>query len=195
MSFTLSPLPYAANALAPYISEETLNYHYGKHHATYVDKLNGLMDTSASLNNDDLPKIILDHPTGAIFNNAAQIINHTFYWDCLAPAGNKPSESLIHTISEHFGSFDTFKDQFTKEALSLFGSGWVWLSMTPDQKLIIEPLSNAGIPLSHGNKPLLTCDVWEHAYYIDTRNSRPDYLKNYWEIVNWKFVEENIQQS
>ena len=191
MSLQLSPLPYAPNELEPYISEETLSYHYGKHHATYVNKLNDLMTTS--ITEADLPKIILDHPTGPIFNNAAQVWNHTFYWHCLSAKTQKPSASLEKVLSEHFGSLEAFKKEFTEKCLSLFGSGWVWLSKTPDNKLVIEAMSNAGTPLSHNNTPLLTCDVWEHAYYIDTRNSRPDYLKNYWEIINWAFVENNLQ--
>lgn len=191
MSLKLSPLPYALNELEPYISAETLSYHYGKHHATYVNKLNDLVSTP--ITEADLPKIILDNTSGPIFNNAAQVWNHTFYWHCLSAKTQQPSAALEKTLSENFGSFDAFKKEFTEKCLSLFGSGWVWLSQTPDQKLVIEAMPNAGTPMSHNNKPLLTCDVWEHAYYIDTRNSRPDYLKNYWEIINWAFVENNLQ--
>ena len=193
MSFTLLALPYAPNALEPFISEETLTYHHGKHHATYVDKLNGLL--TGNYNNEDLPQIIIDHPTGPIFNNAAQIWNHTFYWHCLTPDAKGPSANLEQIITQQFGSLADFKEQFTQQACTLFGSGWVWLSLDKNQKLIIESLPNAGVPISHGHTPLLTCDVWEHAYYIDTRNSRPDYLKNFWELVNWQFVETNLEQS
>ncbi len=191
MSLILSPLPYAPNALEPYISAETLSYHHGKHHATYVNKLNELVTTP--ITEADLPQIILDNPSGPIFNNAAQVWNHTFYWNCLSANAQKPTAALEKTLAKHFGSLDEFKKEFTEKCLSLFGSGWVWLSLTPDQKIVIEALPNAGTPISHNNKPLLTCDVWEHAYYIDTRNSRPNYLKNYWEIINWKFVETNLQ--
>lgn len=193
MAFHLSDLPYSANALAPYISEETLRYHHGKHHATYVNKLNGLLE-SGSLTNNDLPAIIRDNPTGPIFNNAAQIWNHAFYWNSLTPNSANPAGEIGKAIDAQFGSYDQFKEEFTKACLGLFGSGWVWLSVDSDNKLQIEALPNAHTPISGNNKPLITCDVWEHAYYIDTRNDRGLYLKNFWELVNWSFAEDNLNQ-
>jgi Fe-Mn family superoxide dismutase len=193
MAFNLSNLPYAANALEPYISEETLNYHYGKHHATYVKKLNELMPDSI-LTNDDLPSIMRDNPQGPIFNNAAQIWNHSFYWNSLTPHYADPEGSIKEAIEHQFGTLEAFKAEFTKACLGLFGSGWVWLSIDRNNILQIEALSNAQTPMSTGNTPLLTCDVWEHAYYIDTRNDRGLYLKNFWELVNWSFAEKNLNR-
>lgn len=187
MTFKLPALPYALDALAPHISKETLEYHYGKHHNAYVTNLNKLvLDTPfAALS---LEKIITQ-ATGPVFNNAGQVWNHTFYWNCLSPqGGGEPSGSLADAIVEAFGSFAAFKEQFTQTAVSTFGSGWAWLIKDSDKGLKIVSTSNAGTPLTSGQTPLLTCDVWEHAYYIDYRNVRPDYLNAFWSLVNWEFV-------
>ena len=191
MAFELPTLPYAMNALAPHISEETLQYHHGKHHQAYVNNLNNLV-TGTEFEHADLINIV-KKATGGIFNNAAQIWNHTFYWHSLSPnGGGKPTGKLADKINADFGSFDDFKAAFTKAAATLFGSGWAWLVKNTDGKLEIVQTSNAGNPILDNKTPLLTCDVWEHAYYIDTRNDRGAYLKNFWEIVNWDFAAENL---
>jgi len=193
MPFQLPNLPYALNALEPYISQETLEYHYGKHHKAYVDKLNELI-VGTEFENLSLEDII-KKASGPIFNNAAQIWNHTFYWHCLAPyASNKASDDFIEKINAAFGSFEKFKELFNRTAIGTFGSGWAWLVKNSNGKLEIISTSNAGTPLTTNTSALLTCDVWEHAYYIDTRNSRPKYLENYWNLVNWDFVETNFKQ-
>ena len=184
-------LPYAENALEPHISAETLEYHYGKHHATYVDKLNKLIpDTefeSASLEE------IIKQASGGIFNNAAQVWNHNFYWHCLSPdGGGEPQSALASAIDEAFGGFSQFKDRFSDAATGNFGSGWTWLVSNPDGGLEIMNTSNAGNPLTEDKQPLLTCDVWEHAYYIDYRNARPKYIEAFWNLVNWEFVAQNL---
>ena len=189
--FELSDLPYPKNALAPHISEETLNYHYGKHHKAYVDNLNKLVP-GTDFENASLEKIIMS-ASGAIFNNSAQVWNHTFYWNCLSPNGDgKPAGEIANALENAFGSFEEFQTQFTQAAIKLFGSGWTWLVKKGDGTLAIETGSNAENPLKHGNKPLLTCDVWEHAYYVDYRNARPDYVKAYWNLVDWEFVATNL---
>jgi superoxide dismutase, Fe-Mn family len=190
MAHTLPELPYPMDALEPHISRETLEFHYGKHHRTYVEKLNGLIEgtefADASLE-DTIRK-----SSGGIFNNAAQVWNHTFYWHCLAPdGGGKPDGDLARAIDEAFGSFDEFRQQFSDKATTLFGSGWAWLVQKPDGKLAITQTSNAETPLTTKDKALLTCDVWEHAYYIDYRNARPKYLEAFWQLVNWDFVAGN----
>ncbi|HKK19901.1 MAG TPA: Fe-Mn family superoxide dismutase [candidate division Zixibacteria bacterium] len=191
MAHTLPDLPYAKDALAPHISAETIEYHYGKHHQAYVNKLNSLIQ-GTSYENSSLEEIIRK-ASGGIFNNAAQIFNHTFYWNCLTPKSpGKPSGPLADALNDTFGSFDAFKGIFTDTAGSLFGSGWCWLIRKDDGSLDIAPLSNAGTPVSDNIRPLLTCDVWEHAYYIDYRNSRPNYLKAFWNLVNWDFVAEQF---
>lgn len=192
MAISLPPLPYSDSALEPYISKETLQYHYGKHHATYVNKLNGLIKDTP-LDTLSLEEIILQ-ADGGVFNNAAQIWNHTFYWNCLSDAHNQhPSQSMLKLIEQYFGTFNNFQQQFTQTACNHFGSGWAWLVLTKDGTLKITSTANADLPLKQGHeKALLTCDVWEHAYYIDTRNSRPNYLENFWQIVNWKFVEKQL---
>jgi len=187
VSFDLPPLPYAKDALQPHISAETLEYHYGKHHQTYVTKLNQLVadtpDAEKSL--EDLIRT----SSGGIFNNAAQVWNHTFYWNCLSPSGGgQPSGALADAIDTTFGSFAAFKQQFTDTALATFGSGWAWLVRTPDGSLALESTSNADTPLQRDLTPLLTCDVWEHAYYVDYRNQRPAYVEAFWNLVNWDFV-------
>lgn len=191
MKFELPTLPFDKKSLAPYISEETLDFHYGKHHKTYVDKLNTLVE-GTEFANKSLEEIIKT-ADGAIFNNAAQIWNHTFYWNCLTNPTNEEeiSSKLIEAIKGSFGDLEKFKDEFSKAAASLFGSGWTWLVKNKDQ-LEIVPSSNAGNPIKDNKTPLLTCDVWEHAYYIDYRNARPKYLESFWKIVNWKFVSGNF---
>lgn len=183
MVFMLPPLPYAADALAPAISSETLEYHYGKHHKTYVDNLNKLI-SGTPFEKSSLDDIVRQ-AQGPIFNNAAQVWNHNFYWQGLKPKGR-----LAEAIEKDFGSFTKFKEEFTQKALGTFGSGWVWL-VKKNGKLSIASTSNAGNPLTAGETPLLTCDVWEHAYYIDYRNARAKYVEAFWSLVNWDFVAEN----
>lgn len=191
MAHTLPDLPYAKNALEPHISQETLEYHYGKHHNTYVEKLNGLIkDTEWA--NASLEDVVRGS-SGGVFNNAAQVWNHTFYWHCLSPnGGGAPSGKLAKAIDDAFGSFDKFKEQFSDKAVTLFGSGWAWLVKKPDGSLAIVQTGNAETPLTGDSKPLMTCDVWEHAYYIDYRNARPKYLEAFWNLVNWDFVASNL---
>jgi Fe-Mn family superoxide dismutase len=191
MPFELPPLPYAKNALEPHISAETLEYHYDKHHQAYVNNLNKLTENT-DWSSYTLEELIRE-ATGALFNNAAQVWNHSFYWHCLTPKANKgPEGSLAQAIDQNFGSFDAFKDEFTKAAIGQFGSGWAWLCKNESGGLEIGATSNAGNPMTENYTPLLTCDVWEHAYYIDTRNNRGQYLTNFWELVNWAFVADNL---
>ncbi|MDU3156957.1 superoxide dismutase [Fe] [Hafnia alvei] len=191
MSFELPALPYEKNALEPHISAETLEYHYGKHHNTYVVNLNNLIK-GTEFEGKSLEEIIKTS-TGGIFNNAAQVWNHTFYWHCLSPkGGNAPTGAVAEAIDKAFGSFDAFKEELTKSAIGNFGSGWTWLVKKADGSLAIVNTSNAATPLTNGDKPLLTVDVWEHAYYIDYRNARPKYLENFWALVNWEFVAKNL---
>ncbi|MBO9482956.1 MULTISPECIES: superoxide dismutase [Fe] [Gammaproteobacteria] len=191
MAFQLPELPYERNALEPHISRETLDYHYGKHHHTYVVKLNGLVE-GTELENKSLEEIIKTSE-GGIFNNAAQVWNHTFYWNCLSPnGGDKPSGELAAAIDKAFGSYDEFVAKFSDMAVNNFGSSWTWLVKNTDGSLEIVNTSNAGTPITGDQKPLLTCDLWEHAYYIDYRNVRPDYLKGFWALVNWEFVAANL---
>lgn len=194
MPFTLPELPYAKSALAPHISEETLDYHYGKHHLAYVNNLNKLLEGS-TLASESLEHIIR-HSNGGIFNNAAQVWNHTFYWHSLSPkGGGQASGEIMKLIDRDFGSFDAFKTAFTQCAISTFGSGWAWLVLNKDKKLDIVSTSNAATPLTTEATPLLTCDVWEHAYYIDYRNARPSYIDAFWALVNWQFANENLKKS
>jgi Fe-Mn family superoxide dismutase len=187
----LPPLPYAQDALAPTISAETLEYHYGKHHKAYVDNLNKLIP-GTEFENLSLEEII-KKASGGIFNNAAQVWNHTFYWNCMTPDSKKePSAKLGKAITDKFGSFDDFKKLFSQTAISQFGSGWGWLVKNPDGSLDIMSTSNAGTPMTEGKTALLTCDVWEHAYYIDYRNARPTYVDKFWDLVNWDFVEKKF---
>lgn len=193
MTFELPNLPYKLDALAPYISQETLEYHHGKHHQAYVNKLNNLVPNT-EYQGKSLEEIMM-HATGAIFNNAAQIWNHTFYWHCMAPnAGGQPNGKLADAINASFGDFATFKDQFTAAGINQFGSGWAWLVKTSNGNLEVLSTGNAENPLTKGKTPLLTCDVWEHAYYIDTRNDRAKYINNFWELVNWHFVAKNFNE-
>lgn len=191
MSFELPALPYEKNALEPHISAETLEYHYGKHHNAYVVNLNNLLKGS-KFEGLSLEEII-KASDGGIFNNAAQVWNHTFYWHCLSPqGGSEPEGKLAAAINQAFGSFAAFKQQFSDAAVKNFGAGWTWLVQKPDGSLAIVNTSNAATPLTGEDKPLLTVDVWEHAYYIDYRNARPAYLENFWALVNWAFVEKNL---
>ena len=192
MAIELPSLPYDQDALEPHISKETLEFHYGKHHNTYVVKLNGLIDGT-----DDADKSleeIVKTSSGGIFNNAAQVWNHTFYWNCLSPnGGGEPSGAVADVINSAFGSFDEFKAKFTDSAVNNFGSSWTWLVKTADGGLDIVNTSNAATPLTDdGLTPLLTVDLWEHAYYIDYRNVRPDYMAAFWNLVNWDFVNANL---
>ena len=191
--FKLPELPYAKDALEPFISEETLEFHYGKHHQTYVNNLNNLTSW-ADLDNDDLENLIKDSE-GGVFNNAAQVYNHTFYWNCMAPnAWEEPYEEIAELINRDFWDFGTFKEKFSTSAATNFGSGWTWLVKNTEWKLEIVNTSNAGTVITTDKTPLLVIDVWEHAYYIDTRNARPQYIENFWNLVNWDFVNENLNK-
>ena len=190
MTFELPTLPYAKNALAPHISEETLEYHYGKHHATYVAKLNGLVEGTEHADKS-LEELIVSS-SGGMFNNAAQIWNHTFYWNCLSPNGGGDAVGAIaDAINAKWGSFDSFKTELNDKAVNNFGSSWTWLVKNKGGELEIVNTSNAGCPLTEGVTPILTVDLWEHAYYIDYRNARPAYLDAFWALVNWDFVNQN----
>ena len=192
MTFTLPQLPYAMNALAPHISEETLQYHYGKHHQAYVNNLNKLIP-GTEFENLSLEEIIMKSK-GGVFNNAAQVWNHTFYWHSLTPnGGGEPKGKLADAITKNFGSFDAFKEQFTQAEATTFGSGWAWLVQDDAGALKIISTSNAATPMTEGLTALLTCDVWEHAYYIDYRNARPDYINAFWALVNWDFAASNLK--
>lgn len=194
MAFELPPLPYAQDALEPHLSAHTLSFHYGKHHQAYVNKLNALTDSS-DLANKSLEELIKT-TDGGVFNNAAQVWNHTFYWHCMAPdAGGEPEGALADAINNTFGSFALFKAAFTEAAITHFGSGWAWLVKAADGSLRIMSTANADNPLRDGHTPLLTCDVWEHAYYLDTQNARPAYVENFWQCVNWVFVAEQLAHA
>ncbi len=212
MEHTLPPLPYAMDALAPHISKETLEFHYGKHHQAYATthisketlefhygkhhqayatNLNNLIKGTEfeSMGLEDIVK----KSSGGVFNNAAQIWNHTFYWNSLSPrGGGEPSGALAAAIAAKWGSFAAFKEAFTKSAIGNFGSSWTWLVKKADGSVDIVNTSNAATPLTTADKPLITCDLWEHAYYIDYRNRRPDYLGAFWNLVNWDFAEKNF---
>lgn len=192
MAHQLPELPYAMDALAPVISEETLQYHYGKHHQAYVNKLN---DAIRDTDQEELPlETLIQRADGGLFNNAAQTWNHTFYWNCLSPdGGGDPDGALSTALKGAFGSVDAFKSQFNEAAAPNFGSGWTWLVRRINGDLEIANTSNAGNPLRDGDQPLFTVDVWEHAYYIDYRNGRADYLDAIWDIVNWDFVAERFK--
>ena len=194
MSFTLSELPYSKDALAPHISAETLEYHYGKHHAAYVAKLNSAVEGTDKANKS-LEEVIKTSE-GGLFNNAAQVWNHTFYWNSLSPdGGGEPTGDLAKAIERGFGSFSDFKEQFSTAAAGQFGSGWAWLVKKSDGSLDIMTTANAACPLTDDAViALLTCDVWEHAYYIDYRNARPKYIEAFWNLVNWDFAEKNYKK-
>ena len=191
MEHTLPALPYAMDALVPHISAETLEFHYGKHHKTYVDNLNNLIK-GTEFENASLEEIV-KKSSGGVFNNSAQVWNHTFYWNSLSPnGGGAPTGALADAINAKWGSFEAFKEAFTKCAVTTFGSGWAWLVKTPAGELDLVSTSNAATPLTTDSKALLTCDVWEHAYYIDYRNARPKYVEAFWNLVNWDFVAKNF---
>ena len=191
MAIELPALPYAIDALAPHISQETLEFHHGKHHKTYVDKLNAAIP-GTEFENKSLEDIITS-ASGPVFNNAAQIWNHTFYWNSLSPnGGGEPSGAVADAINAKFGSFAEFQAQFNDKAVNNFGSSWTWLVKNSDGSVAIVNTSNAGCPLTEGQTPLLTVDLWEHAYYIDYRNLRPDYMAAFWSLVNWEFVAANL---
>jgi Fe-Mn family superoxide dismutase len=191
MAIELPPLPYDRAALEPHISGETIDFHYGKHHQTYVTNLNKLI-AGTEFEAMDLEGIVRKSQ-GGMFNNAAQVWNHTFYWNCLAPnGGGEPAGKVAEAINKAFGSFAAFKEQFTNTAITTFGSGWAWLVQRPDGSLGLVSTPNAATPLTGPDKPLLTCDVWEHAYYIDYRNARPKYVEAFWNLVNWDFVSSQM---
>ena len=192
MAHELSALPYAIDALAPHISQETLEFHHGKHHQAYVNNLNNFTK-EGEFADASLEDIIKKAPAGPIFNNAAQVWNHTCYWNSMSPnGGGAPTGKIADAINKAFGSFDEFKTQFAQKAATNFGSGWTWLVKNQDGSLSIENTSNAGNPLTSGLTPVLTCDVWEHAYYIDYRNARPAYVEAWWNLVNWEFASKNL---
>ena len=191
MEHKLDALPYDMDALAPHISRETLEFHYGKHHQAYATNLNNLIK-GTEFENFSLEDIIRKS-SGVIFNNAAQIWNHSFYWKSLSPTGGgKPAGALAAAIERKWGSFAAFQEAFTKSAIGNFGSGWTWLVRKPDGAVDIVNTSNAATPLTGADQPLLTCDVWEHAYYVDYRNRRPDYVAAFWKLVNWEFAAQNF---
>jgi superoxide dismutase, Fe-Mn family len=193
MKHELPSLPYEKTALMPHISAETLEYHYGKHHQAYVTNLNNLI-AGTPFENATLENIVLK-ASGPVFNNGAQVWNHTFYWQSLSPkGGGDPRGALAETLKKAFGTLDAFREQFTKAAVGTFGSGWAWLVKKSDGTLAVVSTSNAGNPLTNGETPLLTCDVWEHAYYIDYRNARPKYVESFWKLVNWEFADKNLSR-
>lgn len=191
MTIELPKLPYAIDALEPYISKQTIEFHYGKHHQAYVNNLNSLIPGTA-FENASLEKMVLE-AEGGIFNNAAQVWNHTFYFQSFSNAGIKePAGALADAINRDFGSFEGFKEQFTKAAVTLFGSGWAWLVKNADGKLSIVQESNAGNPMRKQQMPLLTCDVWEHAYYLDYQNRRADYVQGFWKLIDWSVIGKRL---
>lgn len=192
MAHTLPELPFAKDALEPHISAETFEYHHDKHHAAYVTNLNNLVP-GTEFEDKSLEEIVKSAPAGGIFNNAAQVWNHTFYFNCMGPdAGGEPTGELADAISATFGSFAEFKEKFSTSAVTNFGSGWTWLVKNADGNLEIVNTANAGCPLTAGLTPLLTVDVWEHAYYVDKRNARPAYVASFWNVINWSFVAGNF---
>jgi Fe-Mn family superoxide dismutase len=194
MAFTLPVLPYEKEALEPFISARTLEFHHGKHHQAYVNNVNSLI-AGTGFENATLEEIVRK-AEGGIFNNGAQVYNHTFYFEQFAPVGSRePEGELKEAIERDFGSFSAFLDAFNKAAATLFGSGWAWLVLTREGKLEIVQTSNAGCPLRDGKKPLLTCDVWEHAYYLDKQNLRPAYIQDFWKVVDWKVISGRYEQT
>lgn len=192
MTFELPPLPYENGELEPHISKQTIEFHYGKHHQSYVDKVNKLKEGTPF--EDASLEDIIRKADGGLFNNGAQVWNHTFYWNCLKPGGSgEPSGKLQEAIEKEFGSFEKFKEKFTEAATTLFGSGWTWLVQTAEGKLEIIKKSNADNPLRDGHTPLLTCDMWEHAFYLDRQNRKPEYLEAFWSLVDWDAVASRLQ--
>jgi Fe-Mn family superoxide dismutase len=193
MAFELPELPYPMDALAPHISAETLEYHHGKHHAAYVKKSNELIK-GTKFANASLDEILKTAEPGPLFNNVEQHYNHSFYWKCLSPkGGGEPKGPVADTIKKAFGSFDSFKDKFSKAAVEHFGSGWAWLVRDKDGSIQVLTTHDAGCPIRQGQSPIITCDVWEHAYYIDYRNERPKYVEAFWKVVNWEFANQNLK--
>ncbi len=190
MKHELMTLPYALDALEPLMSKETLEFHYGKHHQTYVNNLNNLI-AGTKFENSTLVEIVLESE-GGLFNNSAQVYNHDFFWKGLTPTQDEIPSKVEEVLCKTFGSVEKFKEEFTAKAIGQFGSGWAWLVQDENQELKIVTTSNAANPLTQNLKPILVCDVWEHAYYIDVRNARPKFLENFWKLVNWNFVEENL---
>jgi Fe-Mn family superoxide dismutase len=193
MAFELPELPYPMDALAPHISAETLEYHHGKHHAAYVKKSNELIK-GTKFADASLDEILKTAEPGPLFNNLEQHYNHSFYWKCLSPkGGGEPKGPVADTIKKAFGSFDSFKDKFSKAAVEHFGSGWAWLVRDKDGSIQVLTTHDAGCPIRQGQSPIITCDVWEHAYYIDYRNERPKYVEAFWKVVNWEFANQNLK--
>ncbi|HNZ49152.1 MAG TPA: superoxide dismutase [Candidatus Hydrogenedentes bacterium] len=191
MSFSQPPLPYDLGALNPFVSEEQMSFHYGKHHLAYFNNLNGLVDGKPEADMALLD--VVKQSEGGVFNNSAQAWNHSFFWHCMSPGGGgAPAGDIASRITRDFGSFDVFKEQFSSAAAKLFGSGWAWLAADASGKLEIMPLSNADTPVRHGKTAILTLDVWEHAYYIDYRNLRPKFIEGFWDVVNWDFANKNL---
>jgi Fe-Mn family superoxide dismutase len=192
MTIELPPLPYDRAALEPHMSAETLDFHYGKHHKTYVDNANKMIEGTEFA---DMPLVdIIRRSQGALFNNVAQVWNHTFFWNCMKPnGGGEPTGKLADAINLAFGDFATFKEEFAKTCIGTFGSGWGWLVQRPDGSLALVSTSNANTPIAGEDTPLLTCDVWEHAYYIDYRHARPKFVEAFWNLVNWDFVASNMK--
>ncbi len=194
MPFQQPELPYKIGDLSPFMSEEQLDFHYNKHHATYFKKLNGLV-SGKSEENLDLETLVKTS-SGAIFNNAAQAWNHILFWSCMSPdGGGMPQSNLLSAIERSFGSYDAFIDEFTSSAINLFGSGWTWLATDSSGKLEVISLSNAGNPLTMDKTPILGLDVWEHSYYIDYRNNRPAFIEGFWDVINWQFVESKYKEA
>ena len=194
MKHELPDLPYDLGALDPFVSEEQMDFHYNKHHAAYFTKLNALIDGKPE--EEKTLKELASTSEGGVFNNAAQAWNHTFFWHCMSPSGgSKPGGDLASAIDRDFGSMENFKEQLSTSAATLFGSGWAWLAADKDGKLELMPLSNADTPLKHGKEPILTLDVWEHAYYIDYRNRRPDFIEKFWDVINWSFIEKTYLEA
>ena len=192
MSHSLPDLPYAHNALEPYISAETLEFHHDKHHNAYVTNLNNMIE-GTEFADKSLEEIVTSAPAGGVFNNAAQVWNHTFYFNCMGPnAGGEPTGKVADAIDSTFGSFAEFKEKFSASAVGNFGSGWTWLVQNKDGSIEIVNTTAAGCPLTEGQTPVLTIDVWEHAYYVDKRNARPAYVADFWNLVNWDFVSSNM---
>jgi len=193
MEHKLPKLPYGLSDLEPHISQNTLEYHYGKHHQAYVTNLNNLIKGTAF--EDASLEDIVKHSEGGIFNNGAQVYNHSFYFEAFKPrGGGEPKGALLKAIKAKFTSFDSFQEEFSKAGVTLFGSGWVWLVVDSAGKLSIIKKTNAGTPLRDGYKPILTMDVWEHAYYLDTQNARPKYIENFWSILNWEVIEKRFEE-
>jgi len=193
MPFQQPPLPYPLGGLQPFLSEEQMSFHYGKHHAGYFTRLNGLLDGKPEADHT-LRQVVIES-TGAVFNNAAQAWNHTFFWNCLSPdGGGQPNGALAEAIDKQCGGLGALREAFSNAAVGLFGSGWTWLARNPEGKLEIMALGNADTPLKHGREPLLVIDLWEHAYYIDYRNERPRFIQAFWDKVNWEFVGRCLEQ-